>query len=60
VAVRRRLKIEDDFILFVGTIEPRKNLKMLLRAFARILKETPLRPQLVIAGCRGLADRGIF
>jgi glycosyltransferase involved in cell wall biosynthesis len=53
VAVRGRLEIDDDFILFVGTIEPRKNLKMLLRAFARILKETPLRPQLVIAGAEG-------
>lgn len=52
-SVRRRLEIEDDFILFVGTIEPRKNLKTLLSAFARILKQTQLRPQLVIAGGEG-------
>jgi glycosyltransferase involved in cell wall biosynthesis len=54
---RVRLGIEDEFILFVGTIEPRKNLITLLRAFAEVLKTTELRPQLVIAGQQGwLAD----
>lgn len=51
--VRHRLKVEDEFILFVGTIEPRKNLSTLARAFDRILSATPLRPQLVIAGKEG-------
>jgi glycosyltransferase involved in cell wall biosynthesis len=51
--VRQRLKIEDDFLLFVGTLEPRKNLLTLLRAFAQILRETNLRPQLVVAGGEG-------
>ena len=51
--VRQRLRIEDDFLLFVGTLEPRKNLLTLLRAFAQILRETSLRPQLVIAGGEG-------
>lgn len=50
---RRRLGIDDDFILFVGTIEPRKNLLTLMRAFAEILRETPHRPQLVVAGGQG-------
>ena len=50
---RLRLGVEDRFILFVGTIEPRKNLITLLRAFAEILKNTDLRPQLVIAGQEG-------
>jgi glycosyltransferase involved in cell wall biosynthesis len=48
-----RLGIEETFILFVGTIEPRKNLITLLRAFAEVLKHTDLRPQLVIAGPKG-------
>ena len=51
--IRRRLNIEDDFILFVGTIEPRKNLPTLLRAFEKIITATSLRPQLVIAGGEG-------
>ena len=52
-AVRRRLGVEDVFILFVGTIEPRKNLITLLRAFAETRMNTDLRPQLVIAGQEG-------
>jgi glycosyltransferase involved in cell wall biosynthesis len=51
--VRQRFGIEDDFLLFVGTLEPRKNLLTLLRAFAQILKETNLRPQLVVVGGEG-------
>jgi glycosyltransferase involved in cell wall biosynthesis len=50
---KRQFNIEDDFILFVGTIEPRKNLITLARAFAKILRTTTLRPQLVIAGKKG-------
>src|SRR2546427_1948016 len=50
---KRRLGIENDFILFVGTIEPRKNLLTLLRAFDEILFKTSYRPQLVIAGSQG-------
>lgn len=58
--VRRRLGIEDEFILFVGTIEPRKNLVMLMRAFAEVLRSSPLRPQLVIAGKKGWLTEELF
>jgi glycosyltransferase involved in cell wall biosynthesis len=51
--VCKRLGIEDEFILFVGTIEPRKNLISLVRAFEELLRNTSLRPQLVIAGKEG-------
>lgn len=51
--VRRRLEVANDFILFVGTIEPRKNLLTLVRAFAELLRTTKHRPQLVIAGPKG-------
>jgi glycosyltransferase involved in cell wall biosynthesis/SAM-dependent methyltransferase len=53
IEARRRLGVEDEFILFVGTIEPRKNLLTLVRAFEQIIRETALRPQLVIAGGHG-------
>jgi glycosyltransferase involved in cell wall biosynthesis len=53
VGLRQRLRVEDDFLLFVGTLEPRKNLLMLLRAFAQIMEQSELRPQLVIAGGEG-------
>jgi glycosyltransferase involved in cell wall biosynthesis len=53
VETRRRLGVEDEFILFVGTIEPRKNLLTLARAFDEIMRRTEQRPQLVIAGREG-------
>ena len=52
-ATRQRLGIGPDFILAVGTIEPRKNLLTLVRALDLILRTTALRPQLVIAGGEG-------
>lgn len=58
--VLRRLAIDDDFLLFVGTIEPRKNLLTLLRAFENLLKGTSLRPQLVIAGEKGWLTSELF
>ena len=53
VAVRTRLGIEDEFVLFTGTVEPRKNLVTLIRAFEELLRSTELNPQLVIAGQLG-------
>jgi glycosyltransferase involved in cell wall biosynthesis len=49
----KRLGIDDDFILFVGTIEPRKNLRRLVDAFDEVLRATSLSPKLVIAGGQG-------
>jgi glycosyltransferase involved in cell wall biosynthesis len=51
--IRKRLGVEDNFLLFVGTLEPRKNLLTLLKAFAQILGHGSLSPQLVIAGGEG-------
>ncbi len=48
--VRKRLGVEDEFLLFAGTIEPRKNLVTLMKAFEEVLRTTELRPQLVVAG----------
>ncbi len=50
---REDLGIEDEFVLFVGTVEPRKNLITLVRALDKLMRETDLRPQLVIAGQKG-------
>ncbi len=50
---KERLGIEDEFVLFVGTVEPRKNLLTLMRAFDQILRQTSRRPQLVVVGAEG-------
>ena len=50
---RERLGIGDEFLLFVGTVEPRKNLTTLLHAFEALLRTHRAPLQLVIAGRRG-------
>jgi alpha-1,3-rhamnosyl/mannosyltransferase len=53
-ATRERLGIRDDFIVTVGTIEPRKNIPTLVAAFERLLQiESNRKLQLVIAGGSG-------
>jgi glycosyltransferase involved in cell wall biosynthesis len=54
-AVRAALGLADadEWIAFLGTIEPRKNVGNLLRAHAALRAERPGIPTLVIAGARG-------
>jgi glycosyltransferase involved in cell wall biosynthesis len=40
----------DGPILFMGTLEPRKNVGLLLRAYARLLAALPSAPPLLLAG----------
>ena len=49
--VRKRYGVEAPFVLSVGTLEPRKNLPALLRAYARIRDDVP--HNLALAGARG-------
>jgi len=60
VETRKRLGVEDEFLLFVGTIEPRKNLIVLLNAYRLLLNATTLRPQLVISGKKGWLTDKLF
>jgi glycosyltransferase involved in cell wall biosynthesis len=41
---------EDGCILFLGTLEPRKNIGVLLDAYTRVLAHRPTLPRLVLAG----------
>jgi glycosyltransferase involved in cell wall biosynthesis len=52
VALRKRYGLNESFALYLGTIEPRKNLPRLVEAFANIAAKYPAL-QLVIAGKRG-------
>jgi glycosyltransferase involved in cell wall biosynthesis len=51
--VQARYNLPANFILFVGTIEPRKNLPTLLRAFKRLRENYKAEAVLAIAGKRG-------
>lgn len=58
--IRARLGVADEFLLFVGTIEPRKNLSLLVQAFEELLRATSFRPQLVVAGRLGWKPEDFF
>ena len=57
--VRRRYDLAERFILYVGTIEPRKNLPKLIEGFASRKKRGELPHQLVCAGPYGWLSRDI-
>jgi glycosyltransferase involved in cell wall biosynthesis len=52
-AARDRLQLPDRFILFAGTLEPRKNVAGLLRAYRLLRDQHPHSPDLILAGSRG-------
>jgi glycosyltransferase involved in cell wall biosynthesis len=58
-AFRARRGLPERFILYLGTLEPRKNLEALVRAFARL---RPAHPglKLVLAGARGWWHEMLF
>ena len=53
---RRRLGVPDRYFLFLGTIEPRKNLVTLLDAHRRARADRPDLPSLVLVGAAGWGD----
>ncbi|MBN2002304.1 MAG: glycosyltransferase family 4 protein [Anaerolineae bacterium] len=58
-AMRKRYHLPDRYLLYVGTIEPRKNLTRLFYAWER-LYASKLVPQLVIVGKAGWLDGDFF
>lgn len=62
VSIKNKYHLPDKFVLYFGTIEPRKNIVGLIRAF-ELLKEKNKDFEefyLVIAGGRGWLDKKIF
>ena len=53
--VRQLYRLPEEYLLFVGTVEPRKNLKGLVAALAHL----PRPPLLVVAGVDGWGDSGV-
>lgn len=61
-AFRRRAGLDAPFILHVGTLQPRKNLPLLIDAFAQLVEQpdTPADIQLVLVGGKGWLYDEIF
>jgi glycosyltransferase involved in cell wall biosynthesis len=53
----RRLGLPERFLLFVGNLEPRKNLGVLLRAHSAARRADSAVPRLVLVGPSGWGDR---
>ena len=54
---RQRLELPKRFILFLGTLEPRKNLKQLVRAYAKLKDKNT---HLVLAGAQGWFYKEVY
>ena len=61
-AVTTKYGLPSRYVLAVGTLEPRKNLATLLRAFACLQRTSKINPdlRLTLAGGRGWLDEPIF
>ena len=53
-------QLPDTFILYLGTLEPRKNVDGLIRAYARWREREPDPPPLIVAGGKGWYYNKIF
>jgi len=61
--VKKKYKIEGDYIIFVGTLQPRKNIERLIEAFHKLVRNSKLEIrnfQLIIVGRRGWLYDSIF
>jgi glycosyltransferase involved in cell wall biosynthesis len=58
--VRARYRLPKEYVLYLGTIEPRKNLPTVLEAYHALLAQTAPLPDLVIAGRKGWRYQPVF
>jgi len=58
-AVHRHGLAHGDYLLFVGNVEPRKNLVALIEAYGRMRTAIPRAPRLAIAGGAGWKNQAI-
>ncbi|MDD5527988.1 MAG: glycosyltransferase family 1 protein [Patescibacteria group bacterium] len=61
IAIKNKYNLPDKFILYLGTIEPRKNIIGLIKAFEQVAENPALQGyQLVIAGSGGWKNSSVF
>jgi glycosyltransferase involved in cell wall biosynthesis len=51
--VRARYGLPASYVLYVGRLEPRKNLPRLVDAYEKLVRRSPAAPRLVLAGAPG-------
>jgi glycosyltransferase involved in cell wall biosynthesis len=58
--VRERYQLNGPYLLYVGTLEPRKNLVRLIHAWHQLWRRGAIPHQLVLVGGRGWQDAAIY
>ncbi len=61
--IKRKYKVDGDYIIFVGTLQPRKNIERLIEAFNKIIRNSKFEIRnlkLVIVGKKGWLYEPIF
>ena len=65
-AVKEKFQIQGEYFLYLGTLEPRKNIERLVRAYGQMLEQWDREkiekepPKLVLAGGKGWLYDSIF
>lgn len=57
---RRRYSLTKPYALYVGTIQPRKNLLRLMQAYAQLCKREKIDIELVLAGGEGWMSQSLY
>lgn len=58
--LRSRYTLPERYLLYVGTIQPRKNIATLIEVYARLRHQRPALPKLVIVGRKGWLYDSLF
>lgn len=58
--IRSKYSLPSNYILYVGTIQPRKNLNLLIKSFFSLKKSGKISQKLVIAGRKGWLYSSLF
>lgn len=59
-AVKNKYNLSGDFVLFVGTIQPRKNLERAIKAFAKAKTQNNLPHKFILVGKSGWLNEELY
>lgn len=58
--IRKKYSLKEKYMLYLGTLEPRKNIKRLILAYSHLVEKNASVPELVIAGGKGWKYQDIY
>ena len=58
--IRKKYSLKEKYMLYLGTLEPRKNIRRLILAYSHLVGKNAMTPELVIAGGKGWKYQDIY